>query len=56
MRYDQIKYQEMHFNLANAPTSFQGYINKIFAIKLDIFIIVYLNKILICAKILASYT
>lgn len=31
----------------NASTSFEGYINKIFAKKLDIFIVVYLNKILI---------
>ena len=37
----------MLFSLTNAPTSFQGYINKIFAEKLDIFIIVYLDNILI---------
>ena len=32
----------------NALASFQGYINKIFAKKLDIFVIVYLDNILIC--------
>ena len=37
----------MPFGLSNAPASFQGYINKIMAEKLDIFIIVYLDDILI---------
>ena len=37
----------MLFGLMNAPVSFQGYINKIFAEKLDIFVIVYMDNILI---------
>ena len=37
----------MSFGLSNAPASFQGYINKILMEKLDIFVIVYLNDILI---------
>ncbi len=37
----------MPFGLSNAPASFQGYINKILAEKLDIFVIVYLDGILI---------
>ena len=37
----------MLFGLSNAPANFQGYINKILAKKLDIFIIVYLDDILI---------
>ena len=40
----------MFFELFNIPTSFQGYINKILAKKLDIFIIVYLNDIFIYIK------
>ena len=33
----------MSFGLSNASASFQGYINKILAKKLDIFIIIYLD-------------
>ena len=40
----------MPFGLSKAPASFQGYINKILAKKLDIFVIVYLNHILIYTK------
>ena len=35
------------FGLSNAPASFQRYINKILAEKLNIFIIIYLDDILI---------
>ena len=37
----------MLFWLFNAPASFQGYINKILVKKLNVFIIVYLDDILI---------
>ena len=37
----------MPFGKPNALASFQGYINKIFAEKLDIFVIVSLDNILI---------
>ena len=37
----------MHFGLINASASFQEYINKILAEKFDIFVIVYLDDILI---------
>ena len=40
----------MSFGLTNAPASFQGYINKILIEKLDIFVIVYLEDILIYTK------
>ena len=37
----------MPFGLTNTPASFQGFINKILAEKLDIFVILYLDNILI---------
>ena len=40
----------MFFDLFNSPASFQGYVNKILVEKLDVFIIVYLNDILICTE------
>lgn len=49
-QYGHFKYQVMPFGLSNALASFQGYINKILAEKLDIFIIVYLDDILIYTK------
>ena len=45
--YGHFKYQVMPFRFSNALASFQGYINKILAEKLDIFVIVYLDNILI---------
>ena len=40
----------MFFKLSNIPASFQGYLNKILAKKLDVFVIVYLDNILIYIK------
>ena len=49
-RYGHFEYQVMPFGLSNAPASFQGYINKILAEKLDVFMIIYLDNILIYIK------
>ncbi len=46
-RYGHFKYQMMPFRLTNAPATFQSYINKILVEKLDVFVIVYLDDILI---------
>ena len=50
IRYSHFKYQVMSFGLYNALASFQGFINKILAEKLKIFVIVYLDDILIYTK------
>ena len=46
-RYSHFEYQVMLFGLFNAPASFHGYINKIVAEKLDVFVIVYLDDIFV---------
>ena len=46
-KYGHFEYRVMLFGLSNVPASFQGYINKILAKKLNIFVIVYLDDILI---------
>lgn len=40
----------MLFELTNTLANFQGYINKILAEKLDVFVIIYLDDILIYTK------
>lgn len=44
----------MFFGLSNAPANFQGYIHKILDKKLDIFVIVYLDYILIYTEDLSQ--
>ena len=46
-RYGHFEYCVLPFGLTNAPASFQGLMNRILAEKLDIFIIVYLDDIVI---------
>ena len=48
--YGHLEYQVMPFDFSNAPASFQRYANKILVEKLDVFIIVYFNDILIYIK------
>lgn len=50
IQYSHFKYQVIPFGLSNVPISFQEYINKILAEKLNIFVIVYLDDILIYTK------
>ena len=48
--YGYFEYQVMPFGLSNTLATFQGYVNKIFAEKLDVFVILYLDNILIYIK------
>ena len=47
IKYGHFEYQVMPFGLSNAPASFQDYINKILAERLNTFFVVYLNNIMI---------
>lgn len=49
-RYGLFKHQVIHFVLSNALASFQGYVDKILAKKLDVFVIIYVDYILIYAE------
>ena len=49
-QYGHFEYQVILFGLTNVRASFQGYINKILAEKVDIFVIMYLDDILIYTK------
>ncbi len=46
-RYSYFEYQVMSFGLTNIPATFQDCINKILAEKHNVFVIVYLDDILI---------
>ena len=46
-RYGHFEYRVMPFGLANAPATFQGYINHVLCDFLDVFCIVYLDDILV---------
>ena len=50
IRYRYFKYETIFFGLINALPTIQGYINKILAEMLDVFIIVYPDNIFIYPK------
>ena len=49
-RYSYFKYQVIFFELTNVLAIFQDYVNKILVEKLNIFVIMYLDNILIYIK------
>lgn len=49
-RYGHFEYQVLPFGLANAPASFQAYINRALAQRLDVNVIVYLDDILVFSE------
>ena len=54
-RYDHFEYQILLFDFTNAPASFQVYINKILTKKLNVYVIVYLNDIIVYSKTLEQH-
>src|SRR2546430_5224651 len=49
-QYDHFEYMVMPFELANAPATFQAYINRALASLVDVTCIVYIDNILIYSK------
>src|SRR5436190_15927373 len=49
-QYDHFEYMVMPFELANAPATFQAYINRALAGLVDVTCIVYIDDILIYSK------
>ena len=54
MRYSSYEWLVMPFGLTNAPAAFQCFVNTVFADLLDVFIIVYLDNILIYSADMTS--
>ena len=50
MQYGYFKYQVISFNYFNVLPKFRAFINKIIVEKLDIFVILYFNNVLIYIK------
>ena len=49
-RYGLFEYLVMPFGLTNAPSTFQAFLNSIFTSELDIFLVIYLDDLLIFSK------
>ncbi len=54
-RYDMYEYKVLSFDLANASTAFQTYINVALRKYFDVFALAYINDILIFSKILEKH-
>ena len=48
--FELYEYLVMSFELTNAPATFQTYINNVLREHLDVFVVVYLNDILVYSK------
>ncbi len=55
MRYDMYEYRVVFFDLVNALTTFQTYINVAFREYFDVFVFAYVDDILIFFKILKKH-
>ncbi|KNZ61990.1 putative retrotransposon-derived protein PEG10-like, partial [Puccinia sorghi] len=51
-RFGSFEYTVMPFGLCNAPSNFQHFVNDIFADLVEVYVMVYLNDILVYSKTL----
>jgi hypothetical protein len=54
-RYDLFEYLVMSFELMNAPTHFKYLMNSVFMPKLDKFVVVFIDDILVSSKSLEEH-
>ena len=55
-RFGSYEYTVMPFGLCNAPSTFQNLVNDIFADIVEVYVVVYLNDILVYSKNLEDHT
>jgi Reverse transcriptase (RNA-dependent DNA polymerase) len=55
-RFGHFEYRVMPFGLTNAPAAFQHFVNSFFSDVLDVFVLVYLDDILIFSKSSAEHS
>ncbi|XP_018429431.1 PREDICTED: uncharacterized protein LOC108802038 [Nanorana parkeri] len=54
-RYGLFEYNVMPFGLCNAPATFQAFINDVFRDLLDVYVVIYLDDILIFSDTLENH-
>jgi hypothetical protein len=54
-RYNLYEYLGMSFGLTNAPTHFMYLMNSVFMLELDMFVVVFIDDILVYSKSMEEY-
>jgi hypothetical protein len=54
-RYNLYEYLDMSFGLTNAPTHIMYLMNSVFMLELDMFVVVFIDDILVYSKSMEEY-